>query len=75
VDWHQRRASPVAGGKLERLPVTDPLASASVLALMEDREGNIWLELRPAGCTFARSAFPHRWRTGRAFFRRNDHSC
>jgi ligand-binding sensor domain-containing protein len=30
-------------GKLQRLPVTDPLASASVLALMEDREGNIWV--------------------------------
>jgi len=31
-----------AAGKLERLPVTDPLASASILTLMEDREGNIW---------------------------------
>jgi signal transduction histidine kinase/ligand-binding sensor domain-containing protein len=30
-------------GKLQRLPVTDPLAKASVLALMEDREGNIWV--------------------------------
>ncbi len=30
-------------GKLQRLPVTDPLASASVLTLMEDREGNIWV--------------------------------
>ena len=29
-------------GKVQRLPVTDPLASASVLSLMEDREGNIW---------------------------------
>ena len=32
-----------ANGKLERMPVTDPLASASVLTLMEDREGNIWV--------------------------------
>jgi signal transduction histidine kinase/ligand-binding sensor domain-containing protein len=32
-----------AGGKLERFPVTDPLAAASVLALMEDHEGNIWV--------------------------------
>ena len=31
-----------ADGKVQRLPVTDPLASASVLTLMEDREGNIW---------------------------------
>ncbi|MDR3772793.1 MAG: two-component regulator propeller domain-containing protein, partial [Terracidiphilus sp.] len=30
-------------GKVQRLPVTDPLASASVLSLMEDREGNIWV--------------------------------
>ena len=30
-------------GKLQRLPVTDPLASASVLALMEDPEGNLWV--------------------------------
>jgi len=31
-----------AAGKLQVLPVTDPLAKASVLALMEDREGSIW---------------------------------
>jgi ligand-binding sensor domain-containing protein len=31
------------GGKVQRLPVTDPLAMASVLALMEDREGNLWV--------------------------------
>jgi signal transduction histidine kinase/ligand-binding sensor domain-containing protein len=29
-------------GKVQRLPITDPLASASILVLMEDREGNIW---------------------------------
>jgi signal transduction histidine kinase/ligand-binding sensor domain-containing protein len=29
-------------GKVQRLPVTDPLASASVLTLMEDHEGNLW---------------------------------
>jgi signal transduction histidine kinase/streptogramin lyase len=29
-------------GKLEKLPVTDPLARASILTLMEDREGNLW---------------------------------
>jgi len=32
-----------AEGKLERLPVTDPLASASVLTIMEDREGDLWV--------------------------------
>lgn len=32
-----------AGGKLQLLPVTDPLARASVLALMEDHEGDIWV--------------------------------
>lgn len=29
-------------GKLDRLPVTDPLAAASILTIMEDREGNLW---------------------------------
>ena len=32
-----------AADKLQILPVTDPLEKASVLALMEDREGNIWV--------------------------------
>ena len=36
-------------GKLERLPVTDPLASASVLALMEDQEGNLWVGTETGG--------------------------
>jgi signal transduction histidine kinase/ligand-binding sensor domain-containing protein len=30
-------------GKVQSFPVTDPLATASVLALMEDREGNLWV--------------------------------
>ena len=30
-------------GKIERFPITDPLASTSILALMEDHEGNIWV--------------------------------
>jgi len=33
----------LARGKLQLLPVTDPLASASVLAVMEDHEGNLWV--------------------------------
>ena len=30
-------------GRVERFPVTDPLAAASVLSLLEDREGNLWI--------------------------------
>jgi signal transduction histidine kinase/ligand-binding sensor domain-containing protein len=29
--------------KLQRFPVTDPLATASVLGVIEDREGNMWV--------------------------------
>jgi len=32
-----------ADGKVQTLPVTDPLAHASVLTIMEDREGNLWV--------------------------------
>ncbi len=32
-----------ANGKLQTLPVTDPLSSASILTLMEDREGDLWI--------------------------------
>jgi ligand-binding sensor domain-containing protein len=38
-----------AEGKLQRLPVTDPLATASVLALMEDHEGNLWVGTETGG--------------------------
>jgi signal transduction histidine kinase/ligand-binding sensor domain-containing protein len=38
-----------AARKLDRLPVTDPLASASVLSLMEDREGNMWVGTETGG--------------------------
>ena len=50
-----RGLAPMAGwrggltGKLQRLPVTDPLATASVLALMEDREGNLWVGTETGG--------------------------
>lgn len=37
------------GGQLQKLPVNDPLASASVLSLMEDREGNLWVGTENAG--------------------------
>ena len=36
-------------GKVQRLPVTDPLATASVLALMEDHEGNLWVGTETGG--------------------------
>jgi signal transduction histidine kinase/ligand-binding sensor domain-containing protein len=32
-----------ADGKLQTLPVTDPLAHASVLTIMEDHEGDLWV--------------------------------
>jgi signal transduction histidine kinase/ligand-binding sensor domain-containing protein len=32
-----------AGGSLDRLPMTDRLATASVLTLMEDHEGDLWV--------------------------------
>ncbi len=36
-------------GKVELLPVTDPLARASVLALMEDHEGDLWAGTEAGG--------------------------
>jgi len=36
-------------GKVQLLPVTDPLASASVLAVMEDHEGNLWVGTEASG--------------------------
>ncbi len=36
-------------GQLEKLPITDPLASASVLTLMEDRERDIWVGTETGG--------------------------
>jgi ligand-binding sensor domain-containing protein len=38
-----------AAGKLQTLPVTDPLATASVLSLLEDREGNMWVGTEAGG--------------------------
>jgi len=42
------------GGKVETLPVTDPLAAASVLALMEDCEGNLWVGTEGGGLDILR---------------------
>jgi len=37
------------GGTLDRMPVSDPLASASILSLLEDREGNLWVGTETGG--------------------------
>jgi signal transduction histidine kinase/ligand-binding sensor domain-containing protein len=39
----------LADGKLQMMPVTDPLATASVLAVMEDHEGNVWVGTEAGG--------------------------
>jgi len=39
----------VEGGKVERFPVTDPLATASILSLLEDREGDLWVGTEGGG--------------------------
>jgi signal transduction histidine kinase/ligand-binding sensor domain-containing protein len=36
-------------GKVQLLPVTDPLATASVLTLTEDHEGNLWVGTETGG--------------------------
>jgi len=36
-------------GKVQRFPVTDPLATASVLSIMEDHEGNLWVGTETGG--------------------------
>jgi signal transduction histidine kinase/ligand-binding sensor domain-containing protein len=41
-------------GKVERFPVTDPLATTSVLALMEDREHDIWVGTETDGLQILR---------------------
>ena len=38
-----------SSGKIDRFPVTDPLASASILSFLEDREGNIWVGTETGG--------------------------
>jgi signal transduction histidine kinase/ligand-binding sensor domain-containing protein len=36
-------------GKLDRFPLTDPLATASILSILEDREGNLWVGTETGG--------------------------
>ena len=40
--------------KIERFPVTDPLAGASVLSILEDREGNLWVGTESDGLDILR---------------------
>jgi ligand-binding sensor domain-containing protein len=41
-------------GKLQKLPITDPLASASILSFLEDHEGNIWVGTETNGLDILR---------------------
>ena len=41
-------------GKVQRLPVTDPLATASILSMMEDREGDLWVGTETSGLDILR---------------------
>ena len=34
---------------MQRLPVTDSLSGASILSLLEDREGNVWVGTETGG--------------------------
>jgi ligand-binding sensor domain-containing protein/signal transduction histidine kinase len=45
-----------ADNKLQKLPVTDSLASASILSLLEDREGNLWVGTETGGLHILRDA-------------------
>lgn len=38
-----------ASGKLDRFPLTDPLAAASILSILEDHEGNLWVGTESGG--------------------------
>jgi signal transduction histidine kinase/streptogramin lyase len=38
-----------ASGKLDRFPLTDPLATASILSIIEDHEGNLWVGTESGG--------------------------
>ena len=48
-----------ADGKLETFPLTDPLASASVLSILEDREGNLWVGTEASGLQILRDSRFH----------------
>lgn len=46
-------------GKLEKFPVTDPLATASVLSILEDREGDLWVGTEASGLQILRDSRFH----------------
>ena len=41
-------------GRVDRFPVTDPLATASILTVMEDHEGNLWVGTETSGLDILR---------------------
>lgn len=41
-------------GKLQKFPLTDPLATASVLCMLEDREGDLWVGTEAGGLDILR---------------------
>jgi signal transduction histidine kinase/ligand-binding sensor domain-containing protein len=45
-----------ANGKLEKFPVTDSLASASVLSILEDHEGDLWVGTEASGLQILRDS-------------------
>ena len=42
------------GGRVDRFPVTDPLAAASILSILEDHEGNVWVGTESGGLDILR---------------------
>lgn len=46
-------------GKLEKFPLTDPLATASVLSILEDREGDLWVGTEASGLQILRDSRFH----------------
>ena len=73
LDRHSDGLARWVQGKLERLPLTDPLADLLVLTLLEDREGNLWVGTDSDGLhIFARFALQNLRRARKAGFRRDD---
>jgi len=48
-----------AAGKLEKFPLTDPLATASVLSILEDKEGDLWVGTEAGGLQILRDSRFH----------------
>ena len=38
-----------SAGRIDRFPLTDPLATASILSILEDHEGNLWVGTETGG--------------------------